>query len=112
MSSDQKEAELLLEAFNLQMPQDKKIDSSKLGEALRSVGKKLTNENVETLKKKADDECNGGLTFDDFKRFVEEASKIEKVQISKNPWTETIEILRMMLKFPDRRGNRKSFQSL
>ena len=74
-----KEEELYLEAFNLQIPQNKKIDSSKLGEALRSVGKRLTNENIETLKKKADDECNGGITFDDFKRFVGEASKIEKV---------------------------------
>mmetsp|Transcript_32040 Transcript_32040/g.78028 ORF Transcript_32040/g.78028 Transcript_32040/m.78028 type:complete len:147 (-) Transcript_32040:7067-7507(-) len=76
--SEIKESELLLEAFNLQMPQDKKIDSSKLGEALRSVGKKLTNENIEALKKQADAECNGGLTFDDFKRFVVEASKVEK----------------------------------
>uniref|UniRef100_A0A7S2TMJ6 Calmodulin n=1 Tax=Lotharella oceanica TaxID=641309 RepID=A0A7S2TMJ6_9EUKA len=73
-----KEEELYLEAFNLQIPQNKKIDSSKLGEALRSVGKRLTNENIEALKKKADSECNGGLTFEDFKKFVGEASKIEK----------------------------------
>ena len=75
-----KQEELYLEAFNLQMPKDKKIDSSKLGEALRSVGKRLTNENIETLRKQADAECNGGLTFDDFKKYVGEASKIEKVR--------------------------------
>jgi len=73
-----KESELLLEAFNLQMPQNTKIDSSKLGEALRSIGKRLTNENIEMLKKRADEECNGGLTFEDFKKYAAEASKIEK----------------------------------
>eukprot|EP00954_Amorphochlora_amoebiformis_P014621 1143920-Amorphochlora_amoeboformis.AAC.2 len=60
------------------MPKDKKIDTSKLGEALRSVGKRLTNENIEALKKQADSECNGGVTFDQFKKYVDEASKIEK----------------------------------
>ncbi|GAB5364296.1 hypothetical protein AAMO2058_000957400 [Amorphochlora amoebiformis] len=76
--AEMSQEELLLEAFNLAMPKDKKIDTSKLGEALRSVGKRLTNENIEALKKQADSECNGGVTFDQFKKYVDEASKIEK----------------------------------
>ncbi len=74
-----KQDELLLEAFNLQMPKNKKMDIANLGDALRSVGKRLTNENVETLTKKAESEFSQGMTFDDFKKYVAEASKIEKV---------------------------------
>ncbi len=42
------------------------------------MGKRLTNENVKRLVKKADDELQGQLSFDDFKNFYKFAGEIEK----------------------------------
>eukprot|EP00466_Bigelowiella_natans_P004918 jgi/Bigna1/81103/fgenesh1_pg.77_\ len=73
-----KEDELMLEAFNMQNPVNRKLEVSNLGNALRSIGKRLTNDNIEELTKQANKEFSGGLTFDDFKKYIEKASKIEK----------------------------------
>jgi len=56
----------------------KTIPTSELGNALRSVGKRLTAEHVKTLSERADRELAGKLTYDDFVRFVELASAMEK----------------------------------
>jgi len=74
-----KEDELMLEAFNMQNPVNRKLEVSNLENALRSIGKRLTNDNIEELTKQANKEFSGWLTFDDFKKYVEKASKIEKV---------------------------------
>jgi len=69
----------LREAFDLH---DRKgnnyLPSSELGNALRCVGKRLTQDNVKTLVKKADSDCDGKISFDDFKRYVDQASDMEK----------------------------------
>mmetsp|Transcript_8658 Transcript_8658/g.11910 ORF Transcript_8658/g.11910 Transcript_8658/m.11910 type:complete len:149 (+) Transcript_8658:60-506(+) len=75
-----KEDELLLEAFNMQNPVNRKLKVSKLGDALRSIGKRLANDDIDELKKQATGEFNGGLTFDDFKKYAEKASKLEKTE--------------------------------
>lgn len=48
-----------------------KIPSSELGNALRSAGKRLTNENVERFKKDADT-AGGSVDFDQFQAFYEQ----------------------------------------
>jgi len=69
----------LREAFDLHDHQGKnRIASAELGNALRSVGKRLTNEHVKRLVKKCDDEFQGSLSFDDFKTFFKLASEMEK----------------------------------
>eukprot|EP00468_Gymnochlora_sp_CCMP2014_P011182 CAMPEP_0167764782 /NCGR_PEP_ID=MMETSP0110_2-20121227/14259_1 /TAXON_ID=629695 /ORGANISM="Gymnochlora sp., Strain CCMP2014" /LENGTH=134 /DNA_ID=CAMNT_0007652295 /DNA_START=33 /DNA_END=437 /DNA_ORIENTATION=+ len=62
----------------MQMPKAGKIETSKLGEALRSVGKRLTNDMIGKLKADADKTCNDGVDFKKFQDYVEQASKIEK----------------------------------
>jgi len=67
------------EAFDLHDKKGaKSIPTSELGSALRSVGKRLTNDHITQLSKKADTECGGKITFEDFKKFVETASDMEK----------------------------------
>jgi len=56
----------------------KKIASAELGNALRSVGKRLTNEHIARLKSKADAELGGALSFDDFKQYIKLAGDVEK----------------------------------
>jgi len=69
----------LKEAFDLHdHTGGKKISSAELGNALRSVGKRLTNESVKKLTQKADTELKGSLTFDDFKNYVKLATEVEK----------------------------------
>jgi Ca2+-binding EF-hand superfamily protein len=55
-----------------------KLMSVDLAKALRSVGKRLTEEQVKTLKGLADSKYGGKLSLDDFKGMVKDATKIEK----------------------------------
>ena len=69
----------LREAFDLHDHNgNQSITSQELGNALRSVGKRLTEENVASLVRRADADHGGSLSFDDFKNFVGYAAEIEK----------------------------------
>jgi len=73
--------QVLREAFDMTDIEGKKwIPPAKIGSALRSVGKRLTDEQVEKFKKQAEEKNEGKVDFDAFKLLVEEASKIEKTE--------------------------------
>jgi Ca2+-binding EF-hand superfamily protein len=67
------------EAFNLA---DHKgsgyITADELPNALRSVGKRLTEASATRLKSQAEAELQGKISFEDFLVFVERAGKVEK----------------------------------
>eukprot|EP00456_Euglypha_rotunda_P013746 TRINITY_DN1418_c0_g1_i13.p1 TRINITY_DN1418_c0_g1~~TRINITY_DN1418_c0_g1_i13.p1 ORF type:complete len:125 (-),score=38.70 TRINITY_DN1418_c0_g1_i13:38-412(-) len=70
--------QVLKEAFDMtDIEGNEFIVPSKLGPALRSVGKRLTDDQMQAFQKDA--EAKGGkIKFEDFKAYVEEASKKEK----------------------------------
>eukprot|EP00998_Keelungia_sp_KM082_P009310 NODE_5482_length_696_cov_32.574692_g5459_i0.p1 GENE.NODE_5482_length_696_cov_32.574692_g5459_i0~~NODE_5482_length_696_cov_32.574692_g5459_i0.p1 ORF type:complete len:169 (-),score=74.94 NODE_5482_length_696_cov_32.574692_g5459_i0:188-628(-) len=73
------EEQTLREAFDLHDHQGaKKISADELGGALRAVGKRLTNANVQRLTEEAQADLGGSLTFAEFTEFVKKASEIEK----------------------------------
>jgi len=79
-SKDEKVVEKKLkECFDLHDRKGNKwLPSAELGNALRAVGKKLTQDQIKQLATKADKELGGQIGFDAFKSFVGLATEVEK----------------------------------
>lgn len=56
------------------------LRTEQLGTALRSVGLRLTNDQIKQFKSKADQELNGQLDFDTFQEYIFEAKKVQKTE--------------------------------
>jgi calmodulin len=56
------------------------LKSDQLGVALRSVGLRLTNEQIRQLKAKVDAEENGQLDYESFQDYIYESKKIQKTE--------------------------------
>jgi len=54
------------------------LTTAELGNALRAVGKRLTQAHITELNQKADKESAGKVNFEEFKKYVELASEVEK----------------------------------
>jgi len=79
MADEKQRERTLREAFDMHDKEGKEfLGVEELGSALRSVGKRLTEDGVAQMRKKAQDECGGKIAFSDFKHYVTMATSLEK----------------------------------